>query len=522
MTILNQLANYFDPAIVAMVALNFVLLIALIIKNWSYILNPFKKINNRVWILLLLIFIAGLLIRIYLPVHTHKLYIDEHWYMEAGKNILQTGYQDYYPKSIGWPFILSISFGIFGTSNLVAIDTSIFFGAISILIIFFLTYVIAKKENAALLASLLFSLFPLHIIWSASAETNATSLFFVLLSIFFYFLYYENDDDSLLWLSVTSTAFISQIRPENYIFFPLFILGCLIYKKNLLKNSESLICCSIIIFLTIPNFFHILDFQISTNWIESDTNGAASGDNWSFFNLFDNSIMYGKVFFNSHFYPSILSFLSFVGFFYLLKTKRKACFFLATWFIFIWITYFSSWFQTLGGKERFYTSFDPIVIILSSIGIFYTLNFISSKNLFLNKITKSVAIFIILLFFIPYYSYIKNYASSSELVLETQLIETVEKEIPKNCTIISSCPTILKSTTDMDVIDIKTFFQNENLQEKLLNKDCILFIEDYCCRGWDPKSLGNCNKIKSSFTLEDFKSYTQGKEKYTFYKILKK
>ena len=237
MPLIHQLSVVLHDTIPSLILLNFILLIVLICFNWHTIKRFLFKIDKKTWCVLALIFFIALLMRILIPAHQHVMYIDEPWYMEAGKDMLQTGSQEDYPKSIAWPFILRIAFGIFGISNWTAIYTSLLLGSLTIFTIFFMAFAITKRKEIGLLSAIFLALSPAHIRWSASAETNIASLFFITLTIFFCFLYYNKLKYSLLWLALVSLAFTAQFRPENYIFPILFLIGCFIYsKKSLLPN----------------------------------------------------------------------------------------------------------------------------------------------------------------------------------------------------------------------------------------------------------------------------------------------
>jgi len=342
MFLLHQLNSVFHDKIPLFILINFVLLIILIYLNWNYLKKFLLKIDKKTWYILILIFIIALSIRIFVPPHHHIMYIDEAWYMEAGKDMLQTGNQGDYPKSIGWPFILGIVFGIFGINNWVALYTSTLFGALTIFAMFFMVFIITKRKDLSLISALLFSLFPAHIMWSASAETNITSLFFILLTIFFCFLYYQNKKNSLLWLSLVSIAFTVQFRPENYLLIPLFIFGCILYDKSFFRkiNFRFVLPFLVMLILSFANLVQVLDFQSSSNWIESDTYGGKTGDNWSASNLFQNSLKYGVNIFNNKYQPIIISFLFVLGLFYMFHKQRKESLFLSVWFCFFLVNLF--------------------------------------------------------------------------------------------------------------------------------------------------------------------------------------
>lgn len=524
MIILNNLADYFHNIIVFAIFVNFVLLIVLLVINKSYLKEVFLKINITTWTGLTVIFLIAFFLRMYLPVHSHILYIDEHWYMEAGKNIFLHGNQDYYPKSIGWPFILSIAFGIFGISNWVAINTSIFFGALSVFVVFFAVFLITEDKIAAFFSSALFALLPVHIRWSATAETNVTSLFFILLAIFFSFLYLKNKKESLLWLSFSSIAFASQIRSENYFLFPLFIISLLIYGKDTFKRLNFNLLLPLLLFaaISLPNFIQSLNFQIATNWISSDTQGAQIGSNWSLTNLLNNSSTYGVDLFNNKYYSSALLLFIVPGFIYLFYKKRRAWLFLTIWFILIWLIYFASWFQTLGGRERFYLSFYPVIITLIVYGIFFISQFLSFGKKWINLGVRTLLFLVVILLFIPHIkTYAKMYSDDAH-VLEANLPELAEKNISNNCAIVANLPTILRSTTNLSVVDSNSFLQDEEIKKNVLKNSCALFIEDYTCSGWNRQSYENCREIKNRFSLIEYQFYNNNGARYTFYRISEK
>jgi 4-amino-4-deoxy-L-arabinose transferase-like glycosyltransferase len=456
------------------------------------------------------------------------MYIDEAWYMEAGKDMLQTGHQGNYPKSIGWPFILRIIFEIFGVSNWVALYTSTILGALTILTIFFMTFIITKNINLSLISSIMLSLSPAHIRWSASAETNIASVFFMSLAIFTFFLYYQKKKNSLLWLALITLAFTVQFRPENYLLVPLFIFGKIIYDKKFLKkiSIKEILPFIVLAILSLANLIQILDFQVSTNWIESDTGGKETGDNWSLTNLIQNSLKYGMNIFNGEHLPLILSAFMLIGLFYMFHKQKKESLFLVGWFCSFWFIYFASWFQTLGGKERFYMSFHIILLIFISYGILACSVMLTTKinNIWIKKNALWLILVIVIISFIPYTLSAKFDYSDNAQLLETMIPELAEKDIPLNCVIIANLPTILKSTTNLNVIDINLFLDNLKYQQKIFNSaKCVLFFEDYCCLDWHYSNFKEkCDTIKDDFILEEFKSYSLKDKTYSFYNLNQK
>ncbi|MEM4268451.1 MAG: phospholipid carrier-dependent glycosyltransferase [Candidatus Woesearchaeota archaeon] len=497
------------------VILTFIVLLWLVWLSWRDIADSLSRIKARTWLILAVIFFLALGIRLYFPLHRHIIYIDEPWYLEAGKDLLTTAQQGDYPKSIGWPFLISLFFGLFGVSNWVPIYLNIFLGAATVVPMFLFAYMITRREDLALAASFIFSLFPAHIIWSGSAETNISSVFFILCSAYFWLLFYtqkkakktSNQKPHLLWLAAVSLAFCMQIRPENLVLVTLFLFGALHYNASF---RSIVLPLSVSIFLALPNLIQVLDFHMSVDWVASDTFGNMEGLNWSISNLIDNTLAYYLLVFGSTYQPIIVLPFVLAGVIIMFPRKTKEAIFITEWFVLFWLTYFSSWFQTLAGKERFFITIYPIMAIFLVYGIYGLDNaFFARLNRPLIKqngmliITLSVA-----LLFLPYVSGTSAYYADGR-ILETQIPEQAEKTIPKECVIIANWPTILRSSTELRVADAQNFMESEFLRNILMNRSCVLFFEDLTCLGWDEAGLyEQCEHIKTEFNAQPFLAYS--------------
>jgi 4-amino-4-deoxy-L-arabinose transferase-like glycosyltransferase len=168
-------------------------------------------LSGRIKYYLLIILLIAVFTRIIIPPF-HLMYTDEFDYILAAKNILLNGHPGEYFRPIGWPFILSIIFRFSGVNNWVALYASIIFGVLTIVIIFFLGFILSRDYRIGLIASLFFALLPYHIVWSRSAETNAFSIFLITLIMLFYFLYIQYRTQPLLWLFLLNVSFATQVR----------------------------------------------------------------------------------------------------------------------------------------------------------------------------------------------------------------------------------------------------------------------------------------------------------------------
>jgi hypothetical protein len=513
--------------IYAAVLLNFCLLFLLVFINHKSILKFLRQIDKKTWIILGIIFLGALLVRIFLPPHHHFMYIDEAWYMEAGKNMLETSTIGSYQKAIGWPFILRILFGIFGLTNWVALYASTMLGALSVFPMFLVSFALTKKKELSLAATLLFSLFPISILWSGSAETNVPSMFFLLLAVFFCLLYYEQKERGLLLLASAGVAFASLFRPEFYLLFILFLIGYFLNINKEKKIKEIVLDLSVfglIALLTLPNLIHVMAYYASYNVIESDSFGTATGSNWSLLNLINNTLTYGYEMFVSAYQPVILLPFLLIGLAYMFLKHRKELLILLSAFLLLWLFYFTSWFQTIGGRERSYISFYWIISIFVVYGTYWLSKLLAGrlKNRISEKIIFLSIMVIIAICFIPGIMDKRIiFSPDSSRLLETQIPELAEKELPQECVILSNWPTVLASTTHLHVVEARNFLCRQSLRDDILtNNSCVLFFEDLFCatdRGADYKVI--CGEMKRGFDMETYKSYSQGEYTYTFYRL---
>jgi 4-amino-4-deoxy-L-arabinose transferase-like glycosyltransferase len=518
---LHQLNMEFFYTIPFFVLANLVLLLFFIFYNFRHFKFFLLSIKKQTWLILLGFFLFAIILRLSIIPFHHEIYVDEQGYMETAKNLLVSGDQGIYSKSIGWPFMIAIFFKIFGINNFVALYSSFAFSVLSIIAIFLLTQILFKRESVSLLSALILSIIPNHVIWSASAETNIVSLFFILLTLFFWLFYYEKGSFPLLWLSALTFSFTSQIRPENFILLPLFFLGLYAYhgKKifNICNDYRFTFPCLTAIFISLPNLFNVAYFYSSTNWMQSDSLGKISGNNWGLSNLFYNTINFFPEIINTN--SIVISLLFVFGIFFLFYKKDKRGWFLLSCFCFFWFAYFSSWMQTLGGRSRFYINFSPVIIIGASYGVWL----IWSKFKRMTEKPKPLFFCLILMIvmsvsFFPMLSTQKKIGANPYKILETKIPELIKKDIPSNCSIIASEPVIINSTTNFNSFSLDDFLSNKNTSIAI-KQDCLLFFEDMYCLDNSIRFKNQCQEIKKRYELEPFKTFSDNKINYTFYSI---
>lgn len=516
MNFLIAINNIFGQAVAWFSLASLFSLVVLLFLNFKYLLIFFSKFNKKIWLALFFIFIWALSMRLFLPNLHHEIYIDEPWYMETAVNILETGSSGEYFKSIAWPFLLTIVFGVFGVNNWLAIYASIFFGALTVFPLYFFTFLVTQKKYLSLLSPIFFSLLPIHIFWSATAETNVTSIFFIVLSWALAWLYFQDKKYSVFLLALASFAFTAQIRPENYLYLLLFFISLFIFNFEKIKKLELKYFLSwLLLLLALPNLIRVMIHNLSINWIATDSRGVLSGSNWSLENLINNIQNYAyEVFYHQSF---LITILGIIGLVHLFKKKKS----LAWWFTLLlvsnWLVYFSSWLQTLGGRFRFYLIFYLFFSILSIFGIIFVNEKILKEKY--KKITMLLIAILVYLNYLPFLN-ISSILNSDSLILETRIPELAKIDIPENCLIILSEEKVIGATTNFETMRAETFSALADPEYFLEQNDCVLFYEDLFCFREDGLSTKEiCDKIKTDFDLEIFKAYSQNNSKYNFYKI---
>jgi hypothetical protein len=115
----------------------------------------------------------------------HAMYVDEPWYIEAAGNLVergalllcegsgQTQICNPYPKASGWPVMLAATFWCAGRGSAAAFALSLLLSAAAVPLAGCVTRLAGGQLHHVLLSMLLLGVHPLHVVWSATAETNS-------------------------------------------------------------------------------------------------------------------------------------------------------------------------------------------------------------------------------------------------------------------------------------------------------------------------------------------------------------
>jgi len=487
--------------------LNLLLIMIFAILSSNIIYKKLTKIKKRYLIALIIVFLAGLYIRLhYSPLH-HGFFIDESFYMESAKNILahqrsflSTGD---YEKQIGWPVLLTIPFFIFGVNNYVAIYTSVFIGSLSVFLIFVLVFLIFRNEKSALFSSVLLAVLPLHIFYSGTAETAAASIFFILLTYISFFFMLEKFDIKFAYLTLFLLLFAIQVRLENFLMFIPMTIYILIKKVDL-RWKKSVVPAMI----SIPFFASVIFqyFQIKGFYVKAYATELAF---FGFENISDKFYLFIK---SIDLFYLFFIFIAVIGAYYSFKKEKLLSYFFASWFL-----VFSLYYLLYLFADDFH--FLPALVALIPIAAFgidsliaYFSEYFKIKQ---NNLLLFSIIFILALFFISY-----DGVSMPYFELETRVMGKLSEDIPPDCIIVAELPNIITSTTELEAIGTAKFLNDASDDLFSYKNRCLLYFEDmYCKENFLPNSMLRCGRMRSKFKLTDFIWHKNGELGFYFYKI---
>ena len=100
------------------------------------------------------------------------------------------------------------------------------------------------------------------------------------------------------------------------------------------------------------------------------------------------------------------------------------------------------------------------------------------------------------------YVLVDSNSSEDPRLLETIVPEKAESDLPEDCLIVAHWPTVLKSTTGLEVVDVSMFLKNSTYY--LNQSECILFFEDYFCLDFVVEHYKDmCKEMHNNYELSE-------------------
>ncbi len=252
----------FTKALLALVLFFFIL-------NIRRLASLFSCLNRRGALALTLIFLSGLVLRVWGMPHAHTVFYDEFEHINIAQNIDHAGRfsvcQEGGSEScaryqlLPWPpghhILLSLFFRMFGHAESVAYHLNAVIGALTIPLVFLLFVLKTGSSRLSLVGALLFSLIPAHLRFSGSSALCVLSIFSIVGCLIYLELFLKNKTFLLFVSFLASLLFALYVRPENFlmVFVCGAVLGVFLERPGaILLRRPYVLAIAVFFLLTVP------------------------------------------------------------------------------------------------------------------------------------------------------------------------------------------------------------------------------------------------------------------------------
>jgi 4-amino-4-deoxy-L-arabinose transferase-like glycosyltransferase len=516
---------------------NFTLILISLFFSLKDVKKILKPIKRNTWIILLFILFVGFILRMYFTPHTHRVYFDEDIYLDIGKQILTEGkaclcnYGDYkgcydcvfmkWPN--GHPFTFAVAFLFFGVSENVAFNLSVLLGTLSILLVFFIGYLVSKKVEVGLYSALLLAFVPMLIVWSGTVAAEPYFIFYALFSVFSFLLLIEKEKWSTYLLAVSSVAFASQFKAESGAMLLVIALMIFLFDKKLkikINSSKFLVSFIILLALITPYAIHVYHSSKTDPW---GATGGMFGFKYVEQNVFENAFFW-IMGYQTIEHPLVFTVFVIIGLIYTFIKERRIFILLVFWFAIFFTIYafFYAGSVRYGTDVRYSLSGYPPFVILGGFGLYFI------HKQFTKKMRKDVLIFalLILVVMLTFCLYLPSVNTPAEKIVEARQARVYHdrfveyaSNLNKNCYILSHVPSMYLIE---NVGSLQTWNgQNENTMRELFNKtDCVIFDDGFWCN-IEPYKSSVCKHMFDNYNITALISVSvdEGNHSYTLYKV---
>jgi len=521
-------------------------------RNWVF--KIFKKISKRTWLILALVFLLGLALRINGP-HVYETYFDSYEYASSTQSMARN--REFYTCTLkvenacyqknlpahppSSNFLYSFIMIFIGTTENDFFNSSVIVGSISIVLFFFVAFMLFKQENIALWSAFAFSLIPIHIKLSSTGMLEIGEIFYFLLAFLSILLLKEKPNRKTFLLVIFSTVLLIQSRAEAVLFlflvpFSIFLFRKEIFKKFSLKklfynkfdvSNIDVIFILLVVLLFLPDIYYVTNVthRYSSFGIERGIKG------FSIENLFKNIRPDLSFYFDSRYHPISYSILAIVGVYYVLRENLKKEYV----FLFAWFLSFSLFFLLYNYGDYEYSesqhfsliSYPPLVFF-AVIGIEMIIKYLKRCRIFL------IFIFVLLILSNAYFfdkTYIHAYAyaygpakpTTYEFINEYYFVKSFQKTLPTNSFIITINPSIIFANTNYSGSEAWIFLEEKDmiLNVAPVEKHNYYFFENYWCNFLSTNKNYICDELKMNYDLQLVNESSDGLDKLYLIKFKK-
>ena len=226
------------------------------IFSFNDISSIFKhlKFRNASLILLLAIIFVFLMFEFTVIKSTQRVFFDDVIYQSQALYLIRTGqavmcnygtpfncFTDYmFHEPIGTAFNIAIGYAIFGINQAAAYNLQLALATLSILIVFFISFLLFKDHNAALFSAAFFALSPTLLVWAKPVTSDLEMMFYAALSIFFMIIFTYKKNIRTLSAFAFSIVLLTYMKINALIYlFLLPLLFIIIDGGSIVKSIKD-------------------------------------------------------------------------------------------------------------------------------------------------------------------------------------------------------------------------------------------------------------------------------------------
>jgi hypothetical protein len=319
---------------------------------------------------------AASLLLVMLAPATNRIYYDEQIYQSIGQNLsdlhlaqacdegtveyglLQCARHAYNKQPYGYPYLLSLGYRLFGTSDQLAHWMNTGLSVATAIAAMLIATLLTGERRAGLFAALALSVIPEQLLWARTAASEPATAFFCALAVLAAVVFTVRRSMSALLWTVFTSAFVCYFRPEALLILPVIGATVAVLAPDEIGRRRFLWCSLLGLVLLLPELAHLAAVR-NESW-------GAAGDPMSAAFLWNNLKANGVFYIADGRFPATLTFLAGVG----LSARSRAAAVCLIWFALFWGVYlfFYAGSYNYGADVRYSVITYPPLAVLAGVG----------------------------------------------------------------------------------------------------------------------------------------------------------
>ncbi|MEO5331910.1 MAG: hypothetical protein H7839_07780 [Magnetococcus sp. YQC-5] len=510
------------------------LILVIVVVQMESLVNRVKAMPRELkWILPGILLGSALYVAVMAP-QVHRIYYDESIYLSIGQNLThlnraQTCHSggeeyglfrceqwEYNKQPNGFPFLASVVFRIFGTSEYAVFYLNNLLLGVAGLSVLFLAYLISGGWRAGLFSALLVILIPQNLHWYNTTAAEPSSAVTAALVVLTAFAYLRNKNAATLTLLTLLFAFAIQFRPESLLLGPLVLLivgrPALVFRKAFAAN--------ILLFgvLTLPLWLHMELFR-NHPW---GSTGVPFSRDYFLANLNVN----GWHFLTNREFPLLITILAFCGLAWPGPRWMERGV-LGIWFLLFWgvFLFFYAGSYHYGADVRYAIVCYLPLTVLGGLGAERIIHLLMQTTSF--RHTTLVGILTLLLVvshmaFLPRVRAMTDEAWAARA--DYQYAQKMVAKVPPESLILTHNPNMFQlwgyHAAQMSVIQSNPHHLNQGLFPRY--QGGIYLHYNFWCNVQDPVQNSFCKMALEQYDHEIISEYREKDYRYTLYRLRQK